>query len=441
MFIRKNRAYFLLSGIMVFFSIQAAIAKPILNIQQWQTTNGIPVYFVESPGLPILDIRLAFDAGSARDETIPGLAQITNMMFAEATSTDNADTIAAKFDEAGAIFVNHVDRDSAIVALRTLTQPDAMKKALDTFQAVLTDPVFPEENLARIKNQVLRSLEEDKQDPAQTAADRFYQLVYEASPYAHPVSGNAETVEKINTFQVKQFHDRYYAASNAVMVMVGDLSTSDAQQIAQTLSQHLPQGRPAKALALSTPQKKALREVLPFPSSQTTIMVGQVGINRQDKDYFSLYVGNYILGGGDFASRLFETVRVKNGLAYGIYSYFLPLSAKGPFVIALQSRNQKASEALSITQTVLSDFVKKGPTSAELTAAKNNILRSFVLRLNSNDAIANQLVVMAFYHLPLNYLDTFASKVNAVSVSSIQQAFANTLDPAAMTTVLVGQTQ
>jgi zinc protease len=328
---------------MVFFSIQAAIAKPILNIQQWQTTNGIPVYFVESPGLPILDIRLAFDAGSARDETIPGLAQITNMMFAEATSTDNADTIAAKFDEAGAIFVNHVDRDSAIVALRTLTQPDAMKKALDTFQAVLTDPVFPEENLARIKNQVLRSLEEDKQDPAQTAADRFYQLVYGASPYAHPVSGNAETVEKINTFQVKQFHDRYYVASNAVMVMVGDLSTSDAQQIAQTLSQHLPQGRPAKALALSTPQKKALREVLPFPSSQTTIMVGQVGINRQDKDYFSLYVGNYILGGGDFASRLFETVRVKNGLAYGIYSYFLPLSAKGPFVIALQSRNQKAS--------------------------------------------------------------------------------------------------
>jgi zinc protease len=162
------------------------------------------------------------------------------------------------------------------------------------------------------------------------------------------------------------------------------------------------------------------------------------GIDRKDPDFFSLFVGNHILGGSGLVSKLFEEIREKRGLAYSAYSGFKPMQKKGPFVLGLQTRNDQTGEALKVLNRTLADFIAKGPTEAELTAAKKNITGGFPMRFDTNKKLANYVAMIGFYDLPLNYLDTFTQKVDAVTVASIVDAFKRHVDLNLLQTVTVG---
>jgi len=174
------------------------------------------------------------------------------------------------------------------------------------------------------------------------------------------------------------------------------------------------------------------------PSSQTHILIGQPGMRRDDPDYFALYVGNYVLGGGGLVSRLNAEVREKRGLSYSVYSYFLPMAQQGPFQMGLQTRNDQADEALKVLRATLAQYVTEGPTAAELEAAKKNITGGQALRIDSNRKILEYLAVIGFYDLPLDYLETFNAKVEALTLDRIHDAFERRLQPERMLTVRVG---
>jgi zinc protease len=174
------------------------------------------------------------------------------------------------------------------------------------------------------------------------------------------------------------------------------------------------------------------------PASQSHILIGTPGVARNDEDYFPLYVGNYILGGGGFVSRLMNEVREKRGLAYSVYSYFMPMQQSGAFQIGLQTKKGQADEALKLVRETLRTFVDKGVTQKELTAAKQNIIGGFPLRIDSNKKIIDYLSVIGFYDLPLTYLDDFTRRVKQVNVAQIRDAFARHINPQAMATVIVG---
>jgi zinc protease len=165
-----------------------------------------------------------------------------------------------------------------------------------------------------------------------------------------------------------------------------------------------------------------------FPSEQTHLLLGQPGLSRDDPDYFPLYVGNHILGGNGLISRLAQNIREDQGLAYSVYSYFIPMHQRGPYIVGLQTRNAQASRAQKLALDTLRDFIEQGPTDDELRAAKNNITGGFPLRIDSNDKIADNLLSMAFYDLPLDYLDTFSGKVAAVTAGQIRDAFQRRID-------------
>jgi zinc protease len=173
-------------------------------------------------------------------------------------------------------------------------------------------------------------------------------------------------------------------------------------------------------------------------ATQAHIMIGAPGIRRDDPDYFPLFVGNYILGGGGFASRIIEEVRQKRGLAYSAYSYFFPLKREGPFLIGMQTQRDQAGEALEVVRRTLREFVAGGPTEQELQAAKQNIVGGFPLRIDSNRKIHDYLSVIGFYRLPLSYLDDFVRNVERVTVSGIRDAFLRRINPDRMVTVVVG---
>jgi len=182
----------------------------------------------------------------------------------------------------------------------------------------------------------------------------------------------------------------------------------------------------------------AVTRMVEHPASQSHIMIGAPGIRRDDPDYFTLFVGNYILGGGGFVSRITEEVRQKRGLAYSAYSYFSPLLARGPFVIGMQTRRDQAGQALSVVRSTLREFIDKGPTPEEVLAAKQNIIGGFPMRIDSNRKIHDYLALIGFYDLPSDYLETFVANIERVTAADIKAAFARRVDPDRLVTVVVG---
>jgi zinc protease len=174
------------------------------------------------------------------------------------------------------------------------------------------------------------------------------------------------------------------------------------------------------------------------PASQSHILLGLPAMARSDPDYFPLLVGNYILGGGGFVSRLYLEVREKRGYAYSVYSYFLPLAQEGPFEVGLQTKKEQAEEALARVRVVLDEFLVRGPSAAELKAAKQNLVGGFALRIDSNRKLLEQVALIGYYRLPLGWLDDFTARVEKVSVADVRTAFARRVRPDHLVTVVVG---
>jgi zinc protease len=262
--------------------------------------------------------------------------------------------------------------------------------------------------------------------------------LYGDHPYASPPEGSEETLRALTREAIAEFHARHYVARNAVIAIVGAQSRDAAAALAETLVGKLPAGQAAPVLP-AVANLEASRVIrIAHPSSQSHIYVGAPGVARLDPDYFTLYVGNHVLGGGGLVSRLTDEIREKRGLSYSVYSYFMPLGRPGPFQMGLQTRNDQAAQALDLLNATLTTYVKEGPTQTELDAAKDNITGGFPLRIDSNADIVQYLAVIGFYGLPLDYLDTFNDRIRAVTVGAVKEAFQRRVHPASMITVIVG---
>lgn len=414
-----------------------ALAGP--RIQSWHTGNGARVLFVAAPELPMVDVRVVFDAGSARDGDKPGVSAFTNSLLTEGAGPWNAQQIAERMERVGAQVDSGSLRDMAWVSLRTLNRPDALETTLDTLAKILAEPRFDKADLERLRQAILAGLLQDEQSPSSIGRKHLYQLVFGEHPYAGDPAGTRESVQIIARDDIQATHQRLYVATNALVVIVGALERTQAKTLAERLTAGLPAGKPAPPLPPVAPLAKAVEEQIPFPSTQSHIYLGQPGMRRGDADYFPLYVGNHILGGSGLVSQLSEEVREKRGLSYSVYSYFLPMRQFGIFQLGLQTKNAQAGEAMKVLRGVLQRFVDEGPSEAELKAAKQNITGGFPLRISSNKKIIEYLAVIGFYDLPLDYLDRFNARVESVTREQIRDAFQRRVDPQRLVTVQVGR--
>ncbi len=426
-----------LSICILLFCSAAVQASP--DIQFWETGSGARVYFVETHELPMVDIELAFDAGSSRDGGMPGLAMMTNTMLAEGAGGRTVDEISRGFEDLGAVYANSAGKDNASLNLRSLVDPELLKPALENLRLVFTRPDFPEDSFERERSRVLVALKQKQQSPASLASDSLRSAIYGEHPYASPDEGTEDSLQAMRLEDIKAFYKKYYVARNLTIAIVGDLDRKQAGQLVDDLLTGLPAGNKAASLPPVKPLKEAETIKISHPSQQTHILIGQPGIRRDDPDLFPLYVGNHILGGGGLVSRLFEEIREKRGLSYSTYSYFFPMKQTGPFTAGTQTRAEQADEARRIMLEQIRLFIEKGPTAEELAAAKKNLTGGFPLRIDSNSDILRYLSMIGFYNLPLDYLDTFNSKVEAVTAEQIRVAFARKLNPDHMVTVMVGQ--
>lgn len=425
-----------LALVLVLAGAQVALANPA--IQTWETPNGARVLFAASPELPMLDVHVVFDAGSARDGEHGGVASLTASMLSEGAGEHDADAFAERLEAVGAEFSAAAGRDMVEIGLRTLTREGPFETAIGALADVLAAPRFDADAFDRVRKNALVSLSRDEQDPGTVGKKAIYSAIFGDHPYASDPRGTPDSVASIRLEDVVAHFDRYYVARNAVVAMVGALTRDEAEAIATRITAGLEPGERPPAIPPVPDIAAASVQRIDHPSAQTHIYAGAPGMKRGDPDYFTLYVGNHILGGSGLVSLLMEEVREKRGLSYSVYSYFLPLAERGPFLMGLQTRNDQAVEAREVMMETLERFREAGPTDEELSAALKNITGGFPLRIASNSKIVGYLSVIGFYDLPLDYLDRFVDRVSAVTREDICDAFKRRVHPERMATVLVG---
>jgi zinc protease len=422
--------------------VAVACAGPVqamLPIQQWQTASGARVLFVETHDLPMLDVAVDFPAGSSRDtREKSGLAALTLRMLRLGAEGLDEDQIAERLADVGANIGGRFDTDRAGYGLRTLSSVRERDQALAVLLRILHKPTFPQPIFEREKERMLAALQESDSKP-ETIADReFKRLLYADHPYSLRASGEIDAVARLARDDLMDFYRRHFSAGVAVVSIIGDLSREQARVIAEQLTSGLKVAVPLPALPPVPRIAKEQTNWITHAATQAHILIGQPGIKRLDPDYFPLWLGNYVLGGGGFSSRLTEEIRQKRGFAYSAYSYFNPLAQEGPFQIGLQTRKDQAVEALMVARDTLVRFVTEGPTQQEFEAAKQNIVGGFPLRIDSNAKILEYLSLIGFYRLPPTYLDDFPARIEAVTLAQVNDAWRRRIDPARMITVVVG---
>jgi zinc protease len=423
--------------ILLFSVCSIGTVNAAVKIQHWQTSTGAQVYFVENHDLPIIDMAVNFPAGSARDtKTTSGVAGVTRYLMTLGADGMSEEAITNAFADIGANMGGELDADRAAFKLRTLTFESP--KALQTFNKILHKPDFPVAILEREKTRIVAGLQEAATQPESISNKAFMQALYPNHPYGLDESGEIETINAIKREDLIAFYNTFYTAKSAVIALMGDMTEAQAKTIAEEAAKGLPQGAAVPKIAEVTYPQAPNTQRIAHPASQAHIAMGYPGIKRGDPDYFALYLGNYVLGGGGFVSRLTEEVREKRGLVYSVYSYFAPMAELGPFQIGLQTKKEQAEEATKVVNATLAKFIANGVTEKELKAAKDNIIGGFPMRIDSNAKILDYLSLIGFHNLPLTYLEDFNKSVAKVTATQIKDAFKRRIKPQDFVSVTVG---
>lgn len=423
-------------------------AYAVTPIEHWQQPNGASIWLASSMGIPMVDVHIEFDMGKRRDpEGKMGLSSLAASLASKGVLAwkDQAALDEAALGDAwadlGAEFNIGADDDTFAFALRSLTYPDVLPKSIALAAHQIATPAFDATIAQREIDKTIAAIKEAETQPGYVTGLAYAKAVFGSHPYGHVTT--EASLKALTVDDLKQFYQTKLNPCHAKVSIVGALTHEQADQMVTQLLEGLAAKQPTTCPSLAElpdPAKltEAVKKDIPFDSAQAQIMIGQPAMKRSDPDFFAILVGNHILGGSGLVSRLSDEVREKRGLTYSIDSYFAARQSVGEFTIALQTRPDQAQQAVDLSMQVLKDFMDKGPSAEELQAAKDNLIGGFPLRIDSNRNLLSNIANMARNGLPLNYLDTWTQKVDAVTIEDIRRAFAAKLQPDKMVTVVVG---
>lgn len=424
--------------VLLFFVATAfsPLALALPTIERFTTASGVRVDFVANRDLPLIDVVISFDAGSARDPAgKEGLAALTRRLLDTSTRVHDEQGLSEAFADLAVSLSGSVDEDRATVAWRSLSEPSVRDAAADLVAEVLTQAIFSPAVFVRERANAKAALKDALTRPNVLAERAFTTAIYRDHPYGRLTT--PESLDRLDRNDLVAFHRTHYTRARAHVAIVGDLDRAQAEQLAERIMAKLPAGETPEPLVPVAPaQANDVR--IAHPAQQAHLRLGLAVMTRDDPDYFPLLVGNHVLGGGGFSSRLVEEIREKRGYAYSVGSYLEPRRQAGPFVIALQTRGQQAEEALALARETLARFREQGPTDEELRRAQDNIARGFGLRLDSNRKLIGYVSMMGYYNLPTDWLERYPQAVRTVTAQQMQDAFVRRIDPARLVTVRVG---
>jgi zinc protease len=418
--------------------LAAAAPAAALGPQATQETlaNGATLLVSEQRNLPLVLIRVVLDAGSRRDPIGKGgLANLTASLITEGTTTRSAQQIKDQIDFIGAALDADAEQDYAVLSLQVLRKD--LDVGLDLLADVLLHPALAADELGRQREAALATLRSQEDDPTTVAQKAFQRALFGDTPYGHPVDGTLESVRTITRGDVQQFYATYYRPAGAAVVVVGDVS---ADEVRSALLRVLGSwdGVPPPPFVyppFTPPPAETIR--IDRPVTQAGIVLGELGVARDNPDYEAIAVMNYILGGGGFSSRLMDNIRTQAGLAYSVGSFFAAGKSPGPFEIVMQTKNASVDDAVTRARQQVERLREGGVTEDELQEAKRYLTGSYPLRLDSNNKIADFIAQTWFYGLGRDYADVYIARVNAVTGEDVARVAREYLHPERFIEVVV----
>lgn len=412
-------------------------AQAEIPIKQVTSPGGITAWLVEDHNIPFTALEIQFRGGTSLEA--PDKRGVVNLMTAtleEGAADLDSRGFAEARDALAASFSFDAGTDSVGVSAQFLTEN--RDQAIELLRAALVTPRFDQDAVDRVREQVLSSLRADEKDPSTIASERFERLAFGDHPYGSSGDGTIETVTALTRDDVVAAHKAALARDRVFVAAAGDITAEELGVLLDRLLGDLP--------ATGAPQLAEAPWLLPpgvtvqdFPSPQSTVFFGQRGIPRDHPDFFPAFVLNEMLGGGRFTARLMTEVREKRGLTYGIGTYIVNMDHADMLLGQFSASNDKVAEAIDVVKSEWGRIGREGVTPEELEATKTYLTGSYPLRFDGNGPIASILVGMQMDGMPIDYVTTRNSKVEAVTMEDVKRVAASLFDPDALHFVVVGQ--
>jgi zinc protease len=397
-------------------------------IQKMVLPNQMVLLVSEEHSLPFVTVQLLIDAGSQKDSPgQEGLARLTAKGLLLGTANRTAKAINEELDFMGASLDSSAGRDYMNLSLRVLKKD--LEKGVGLFVEVLTQPVFPQEEMKKEVEKTLAAIQAEQDQPDEVAEKAFQENLYLQGPYKYPVEGTKASLPRITREDVVRFYQKYYHPGRAILAVVGDTTQEEIKTRLFPPLEKWPGGKTPEE-SLKTEFAKGPKTVkIDRSLTQANIIVGQSGVSRDNPDFYALQVMNYILGGGGFSSRLMEVVRNKRGLAYSVASFFDPGKYPGSFQIVLQTKNNSAREAITLARDQMERIRKEMVSEKELEEAQKYLIGSFPMRLDTQGKLANFLLQVEYYGLGLDYPARYPKLIQSVSREEVLRVVQKYLHP------------
>ncbi len=415
----------------------ASPAWAIAPIQSWQMDNGLRVLLMEAHNVPMAVMRLTVPAGSSMDPAGKGgTASMLAAMLGD--HTQRHDHVAwANYLDAQAIRLGAgVDRDGLSISLTSLkeTLPDGVHALAEA----LLEPGWNKTRFDKIRSDTVSAIKKSLERPQVRASIATGHLLYGAHPYGHRSGGDPKSLMTVTMKTMQQLYRQQVRPDAALLAVSGDVTMDELHQLLAPLaSWHGKAKHHLQDLAPVTNPHPITKKIV-MPTRQASVQLVRIGLDRHAPDLFPTLLMNHILGGGGFSSRLMHEVREKRGLVYGVYSYFQPLTVAGPFVIALQTRADQADQALTVVQQVMAQMAAGKIDSKAIAAAKAHLIGGFAHRIDSNAKRVGLMSMIGYYHLPLDYLQTWTARIEAITPAQVQASAARYLDMGNWSQIIVG---
>ena len=432
---KKRQAFLFLLLLAIYCLLSTDVYA--LNVKRTILQNSLIVLYSEEHSLPIVMVTLLVKTSQLNEpKDKAGLANLTAELLLEGTKHRKSTDISEEIEFLGASLDTSTGRDYTTISLSVLKKD--INKGFELFSDILLNPTFPQQEIDREKELIKGSLKQSEEDPSFIAERTFRKEVFGEHPYGRLTEGSAETIGNIKREDLIKFYSDYFLPNNSILSIVGDITEDELTAL---IKKYLGDWKKADLPAITANKldEKKTNGVIKLDKdlAQANILLGHIGISRDNPDYYAVSVMNYIFGGGGFSSRLMQSIRDEMGLAYDVDSSFSLNKEKGLFQVEVQTKNESADLVISEILKQMERIRKEYVSDEELTDAKSYLTGSFPRRLDTNRKIADFLTLVEFYNLGLDYIEKYSTYINSVTKEDILRVARKYLDPENYVLVIV----
>ncbi len=390
-----------------------------LDFEKLQTKSGIQFWFVKDNSIPIISVNFSFSGGSSLEKKEKnGLSNLMVSLMDEGTKNYTSKEFRNSMKRNGMKLrfssqKNRIDGVFQIISSQS-------QEGFNLFKEAINHPKFSEDEIQKVKNQIIASIKIDQANVSSIASNKFNENFFGDHIFSRNIKGSVNSLKNLTRKDLIDFHKQAFQKKNLVIGVAGDVDKKDLIKYIDLVFGKLEDKLEIPAVEgfsnLSVGEK-----LYEMETPQTSVLFGHPGLARNDKDYFSLRIANYILGGGGFQSRLYKNIREKKGLVYSVYSYLLPYENDGVLVGGFQTRNKSVYKTIQSVKKNWKDIQKKGISEDELENAKAYFNGSFTRNFTSTSSIAGLLQIVQYFKLGEDYFTRREKIINNINLKMVNE--------------------